>query len=116
MMKRFHISRYAMAAMVSLSLTAGPAVAQDSPDPIRMVLNDWTGQLISTQLMGEALKRKGLNVEYVQADAMAQFVGLKSGDLDVQMEVWATTQKDLKDEAVASGQVEDLGDSGMKAK
>src|SRR6185312_2598258 len=64
MMKSFHISRYAMAAMVSLSLMAGPAVAQDSPDPIRMVLNDWTGQLLSTQLMGEALKRKGLNVEY----------------------------------------------------
>jgi glycine betaine/proline transport system substrate-binding protein len=116
MMKSFHISRYAMAAMVSLSLMAGPAAAQDSPDPIRMVLNDWTGQLLSTQLMGEALKRKGLNVEYVQADAMAQFVGLQSGDLHVEMEVWATTQKDLMDEAVASGNVENLGESGMKAK
>jgi len=116
MMKSFHISRYAMAAMVSLSFTAGPAVAQDSPDPIRMVLNDWTGQLLSTQLMGEALKRKGLNVEYVQADAMAQFVGLQSGDLHIEMEVWATTQKDLMDEAVASGNVENLGESGMKAK
>ncbi len=32
------------------------------------------------------------------------------------MEVWATTQKDLKNEAVESGQVEDLGESGMNAK
>jgi hypothetical protein len=55
MMKSFHISRYAMAAMVSLSFTVGPAAAQDSPDPIRMVLNDWTGHLLSSQLMGEAL-------------------------------------------------------------
>lgn len=116
MKKSLRMFKGALAAMVSLSLTAGAAAAQDSPDPIRMVLNDWTGQLISTQLMGGALKRKGLNVEYIQADAMAQFVGLKSGDLDVQMEVWATTQKDVKDEAVESGQVEDLGDSGMNAK
>jgi len=71
MKKSFRMFKGALAAMVSLSLTAGAAVAQDSPDPIRMVLNDWTGQLISTQLMGEALKRKGLNVEYIQADAMA---------------------------------------------
>ncbi|MER9707576.1 ABC transporter substrate-binding protein [Mesorhizobium sp. M0204] len=108
--------KYAVAAMASLSLCGGAAMAQDSPDPIRMVLNDWTGQLLSTQLMGEALKRKGYSIDYVQADAMAQFVGLQSGDLDVQMEVWATTQKTLLDQAVATGNVENLGESGMKAK
>lgn len=112
----FRMFRYAVAAIASLSLCAGGALAQDSPDPIRMVLNDWTGQLLSTQLMGEALKRKGYSIDYVQADAMAQFVGLQSGDLDVQMEVWATTQKTLLDEAVATGNVENLGESGMKAK
>jgi glycine betaine/proline transport system substrate-binding protein len=93
-----------------------PALAEDSADPIKFVLNDWTGQLISAQIMGEALKREGLNVEYVQADAMAQFVGMKSGDLHVAMEVWATTQSDVLNEAVASGQVENLGESGMQAK
>ena len=95
---------------------AGPALAQDSGDPIKMILNDWTGQLISAQIMGEALKREGFSVEYVQADAMAEFVGLKSGDLHVAMEIWSTTQKDLFDEAVASGQVENMGESGMQAR
>lgn len=95
---------------------AGPSLAQESGDPIRMILNDWTGQLISAQIMGEALKREGFNIEYVQADAMAEFVGLKSGDLHVAMEVWSTTQKDLFDEAVASGQVENMGESGMQAR
>lgn len=96
--------------------TAAPALAQESGDPIRMILNDWTGQLISAQIMGEALKREGFNVEYVQADAMAEFVGLKSGDLHVAMEIWSTTQKDLFDEAVASGLVENMGESGMQAR
>ncbi len=102
--------------MAALLAGTTAARAADSGDPIKMILNDWTGQLISAQIMGEALKREGLSVEYVQADAMAEFVGLKSGDLHVAMEVWATTQKDLFDEAVASGAVEDMGESGMQAK
>lgn len=115
-MKSNSVSNYAVAAMMSLSFLAFPAAAQDSSDPIRLVLNDWTGQLLSTQLMGEALKRQGLNVEYVQADTMAQFVGLQSGDLHVQMEVWSTTTKDVMEAAVATGNVENLGESGLQAK
>ncbi len=106
----------AVAAALTLSFGTAPVLAEDSTDPIKFVLNDWTGQLLSTQIMGEVLKRKGLVVDYVQADAMAQFVGLQTGDLDVQMEVWATTQKTLLDESVATGNVENLGESGMSAK
>ena len=80
-----------------------------------MTLHDWTGQLITTRLMGEALKNAGLNVEYVQADYLAQFAGLKTGDLDVAMEIWATTGKDAIDEATATGKVENLGETGMTA-
>ena len=89
--------------------------AEDSKDPIKMTLHDWTGQLITTRLMGEALKNAGLNVEYVQADYLAQFAGLKTGDLDVAMEIWATTGKDAIDEATATGKVENLGETGMTA-
>lgn len=54
-----------------------PATAQESTDPIKLTLHDWTGQLITTNLMGEVLKKAGYNVEYVQADYLAQFAGLK---------------------------------------
>jgi glycine betaine/proline transport system substrate-binding protein len=65
--------------------------------------------------MGEALKKAGLNVEYVQADYLAQFAGLKTGDLDVAMEIWETTGRDAMDEATATGKVENLGETGMLA-
>ena len=104
------------AMTVGLLLALGtPALAEDSKDPIKMTLHDWTGQLITTRLMGEALKNAGLNVEYVQADYLAQFAGLKTGDLDVAMEIWATTGKDAMDEATATGKVENLGETGMLA-
>ena len=101
--------------VVSLFALGAPALAEDSKDPIKMTLHDWTGQLITTRLMGEALKNAGLNVEYVQADYLAQFAGLKTGDLDVAMEIWATTGKDAMDEATATGKVENLGETGMTA-
>lgn len=93
-----------------------PASAEvESRDPIRLTLHDWTGQLITTQIMGEVLKKAGYNIEYVQADYIAQFAGLKTGDLHVAMEIWETTGRDAMDEALATGQVENLGETGMQA-
>ena len=105
-----------MAAM--LGTATAPALVQadvESKDPIKITLHDWTGQLITTQIMGEVLKQAGYNIEYVQADYIAQFAGLKSGDLHVAMEIWETTGRDAMDEATATGKVENLGETGMQA-
>jgi glycine betaine/proline transport system substrate-binding protein len=102
-----------LAAALLFSL---PAAAQDSTDPIKITLHDWTGQLITAHIMGEVLKQAGNTVEYVQADYLAQFAGLKTGDLHLAMEIWATTGQEALDEGVASGQVENLGETGMQAK
>src|SRR3546814_2702832 len=68
---------------------AGAAQAEvESKDPIKLTLHDWTGQLITTKIMGSVLQKAGYNVEYVQADYIAQFAGLKTGDLHVAMEMW----------------------------
>ncbi|MEM9439473.1 MAG: ABC transporter substrate-binding protein [Pseudomonadota bacterium] len=107
-MKRVSI---ALAAM----LAASPALAAESDDPIKLTLHDWSGQLITTNLMGEVLKKAGYNIDYVQADYIAQFAGLKTGDLHVAMEIWETTGREAMDEATATGQVVNLGETGMQA-
>jgi glycine betaine/proline transport system substrate-binding protein len=106
--------RHLLATVLAVA-AAGAAGAQDSADPIKLTLHDWTGQLITARIMGEVLQQAGLNVEYVQADYLAQFAGLKTGDLHVAMEVWETTGREALDEAVASGNVENLGETGMVA-
>jgi glycine betaine/proline transport system substrate-binding protein len=106
----------AWTSLLVLALAQGRAeAAAESQDPIKLTLHDWTGQLITTRIMGEVLKKAGYNVEYVQADYLAQFAGLKTGDLHVGMEIWATTGKDAMDEATATGQVENVGETGMQA-
>ena len=108
----------ALALVMAAGLLAGPGAAlaePESKDPIKLTLHDWTGQLITTTIMAEVLKKAGYNVELVPADYLAQFAGLKTGDLHVAMEMWETTGREAMDEATATGQVENLGETGMVA-
>ena len=111
-----NIVKSACAALALSAFAALPAAAQESTDPIKLTLHDWTGQLITTELMGEVLKKAGYSVEYVQADYLAQFAGLESGDLHVAMEMWETTGRDAMDASTATGKTEVFGPTGMKAK
>ncbi len=105
-----YLTSTAIALLAATSLSA-----QESSDPIKLTLHDWSGQLITTTLMGEVLEEGGYNVEYVQADYIAQFAGLKTGDLHVAMEIWETTGREAMDEAIATGDVVSLGETGMQA-
>ncbi|OJT99501.1 MAG: ABC transporter [Rhizobium sp. 63-7] len=106
----------AAALMLAGACIATPSYAQESTDPIKLTLHDWTGQLITTHIMGDVLKKAGYSIEYVQADYLAQFAGLESGDLHVAMEIWETTGREAMDAATATGKVENLGETGMEAK
>ena len=106
MLRRTRLSALSAAFLLSAASLLTQAGAQESADPIKLTLHDWTGQLITTQIMGEVLKKAGYSVEYVQADYLAQFAGLESGDLDVAMEIWETTGREAMDAATATGKVE----------
>ncbi len=99
---------------LALAFMAGSALAEvESLDPIKITTHDWTGQIINANIMARVLEKAGYNVELVQADYLAQFAGLKTGDLHVAMEIWATTGQEALDEGVASGGVVNLGETGM---
>jgi glycine betaine/proline transport system substrate-binding protein len=108
------IGTVALLACVGLAGTA-KAEVPESPDPIKLTLHDWTGQLITTEIMGRVLQSMGYNIEYVQADYIAQFAGLESGDLHIAMEMWETTGKDAMEASLATGRTVDLGETGMHA-
>lgn len=105
----------ASAAVAALSGATAGLAQVESTDPIRLTLHDWTGQLITTNIMARVLEEAGYNVELVQADYLAQFAGLKTGDLHVAMEMWETTGREAMDEAIATGTVVNMGPSGMEA-
>jgi len=116
MARMWRLSAAVAAAVAIAGASLGPAwAAAESKDPIKLTLHDWTGQLLTTQIMGEVLKKAGYNVDYVQADYIAQFAGLETGDLHVAMEIWATTGQEAMDKSIATGKTENLGETGMLA-
>ncbi len=104
-----------MSAALATAMAGGAFAQAESQDPIKLTTHDWTGQLVTTRIMGEVLADAGYNVEYVQADYIAQFAGLKTGDLHVAMEIWETTGREAMDEATATGNVVNMGETGMEA-
>lgn len=112
MIRKFN-ALHAMALVAGV--TASASWAAESTDPIKLTLHDWSGQLINTKIMGSILQEAGYNVEYVQADYIAQFAGLKTGDLHLAMEIWETTGREALDEATASGNVVNVGETGLMA-
>ncbi len=105
-----------LGAAAALAAAPAPAGVPESKDPIILTIHDWTGQYITTHIMGRVLEKMGYNVKYQQADYIAQFAGLESGDLHIAMEMWETTGKQAMEASLKTGKTVDLGETGMKAK
>jgi len=107
--------RISTALGVAMALVAAPAMAQVSSDPIRITTHDWSGQIVNANILSLILQEAGYNTELVQADYIAQFAGLRTGDLTVAVEIWETTGREAMDAAFATGEVINLGEGGMQA-
>lgn len=91
----------------------GHAAIPESQDPIKLAVNEWTGQHISTHVAGEILKRMGYNVDYVTAGYYPQMQALEDNTVSATMEIWSSNIGEHYDKALASGKVEELGDLGL---
>ncbi len=93
------------------------AAVPESTDPIKIALFDWTSVNLNATILAKILKQQGYNVDLVTSDYLASInTGLRTGDLTIGMEYWDTTAKDAMADADASGQTENLGKLGPKAK
>ena len=104
----------------TLALSAGLVAAgtlsawADSSDPIKIPINEWTGQHISAHILGSLLGKAGYTVEYVTAGAVPQFAVIAQGDLHVQPETWTNNVGDIYPKAVAAGDIIVVGELGLQ--
>ena len=88
----------------------------ESTDPIKVINNDWTGQLFSTAIAGTLLQEMGYNIEYVSAGALPQHPGIAQGNLHLQTEVWTNNVGDLYPGLVDKGDIVVVGNLGLEPK
>jgi len=101
---------------VAALLGAGGAQAgsvPESSEPIKLAINEWTGQHLTTKIAGKILERMGYAVEYITAGYYPQLQGLADNDVTASLEIWMSNIGDGYGEAVGSGKVEELGDLGL---
>jgi glycine betaine/proline transport system substrate-binding protein len=85
-------------------------------DPIKLAINEWTGQHISTHVAGEMLKAAGYQVDYVTAGYMNMYQAMSDGELHAAVEIWSSNVSDDYAKKVEGGGVVELGDLGLDAK
>ena len=98
---------------------AGSVAAADlgaSDEPIKLAINEWTGQHVTTHVAGEMLKAAGYQVEFDTAGMMNQFQALADGDIHATLEIWSSNVSDEYAKKVSEGTVAEIGDLGLDAK
>ena len=92
-----------------IALSASLAMAEESAEPIKIVLNNWSSQQVLAHVSGELLKQAGYNIEYHPADAQLQFPAIGNGDLHFQVEVWEGTMAVPFEQQVSRERMIDAG-------
>lgn len=108
------LSTYAAIMMTTTSLSAADLGAVD--EPIKLAINEWTGQHISTHVAGQMLTAAGYKVEYVTAGYMNMYQAMSDGELHAALEIWSSNVSDDYAKKVEGGGVLELGDLGLDAK
>lgn len=105
-----------IAGAVALAALSGPALAAEMgavDEPIKLAINEWTGQHVTTRVAGEILTRMGYKVEYVTAGYYPQMTALQDNTITATLEIWSSNIGELMTEAVGSGNVVPIGDLGL---
>ncbi|MEO0327316.1 MAG: ABC transporter substrate-binding protein [Pseudomonadota bacterium] len=85
------------------------AEAPESDDPIIIVQNNWTSQLVLSTVVGKVLEEIGYTVEYAPSDSQLQFKAIADGDMHFQVEAWEGSMKGAFEKAVAEDGMVDAG-------
>ena len=113
---RFLIAVFLLLWWLPLNLTAAsdsvsPQKESSTPpsDPIRIIENNWSSQLVLSRIAGALFQRQGYEVSYQRASVSEQWGALAHGIDHVQLEVWQGTMEANFSRMVASGKILDVG-------
>ena len=93
--------------------TSSIAEVPESDEPIKVVVNDWTGQHLSAAILTRVLTEMGYNIENVQAGTIPQLAAMAQGELHVQPEFWTNNISDAYTKGLETGDIITVGQLGL---
>ena len=112
---------WCVALLLGLGISAEYTVVQAAElgakaEPIKLAMNEWTGQHITTHIAGQLLGKLGYEAEYVPAGYLAQHTALTQGTLHASLEIWSDRVSDVYLQGLEQGKLTKLGELGMEAR
>lgn len=102
--------KFGLAMAMTLAVPGlSQAAAPESDDPIIIVQNNWTSQLVLSTVVGKVLEGMGYTVEFAPSDSQLQFKAIADGDMHFQVEAWEGSMKTAFEKAVAEDGMVDAG-------
>lgn len=107
-----------LSGISAVALTAGAHAADmgDTSQPIKLAINEWTGQHVTTRIAGAMLEEAGYEVEYVTAGYSNMYQALADGELHAALEIWSSNVPEQYNEIAATGAIVEISDLGLDAK
>jgi len=103
-----------IASMSAFTVQAVPL--GDTTKPIKLAINEWTSQHITTHIAGQMLQAAGYNVEYITAGYQNMWQAVADGQLDAALEIYESNVTEQYRQLQRTGKVEDLGELGFAAR
>lgn len=83
-------------------------------ETIKLAINEWTGQHVTTRIAGGLLKKMGYSVEYVVAGNYPQHTALADGTIHATLEVWTNNAGEIYPKMKDTGKIVDIGPLGLQ--
>lgn len=103
----------ALAGILAAPFQVSAAELGATDEPIKLAINEWTGQHVTTNIAGRLLEKLGYQVEYVTAGYVPQFSALSDGSLHASLENWDNLSTEVRDKAMNDGLVVNIGELGL---
>jgi glycine betaine/proline transport system substrate-binding protein len=111
--RKFLLGTAAASLLAAFSQQATAAELGDVDDAIKLAVNEWTGQHITTHIGGSLLEKAGYTVEYITAGNYPQHAALADGDVHATLEVWDNNAGDIYPKMKDAGKIVDIGNTGL---
>ncbi|SHL22251.1 glycine betaine/proline transport system substrate-binding protein [Roseovarius marisflavi] len=103
-------------ALTGLALPAFAVELGATDKAIKLAINDWTGQQITTHIAGDMLEAAGYKVEYVPVEYDAMFREMIKDNVDGALEIWRATAVIRFTDYLRSKDIVEIGDLGISPK
>jgi glycine betaine/proline transport system substrate-binding protein len=88
----------------------------ESKEPIRIITNNWSSQIVLASILGEIYSRRGYAIKYVELTSLEQWGRLHRGHEHIQVEVWEGTMKEDFERVSKFGNIIDAGNHDAKTR